>query len=403
MKRLLHYALAVAATAAAVALRLRLEPLVGSQLPFITLFGAVAFAVWVGGRGPGLVAAILGYAAVERLILSGARPATLALDGPAGVAALLSYLFTCLVIIGLGSGLREARRRSEAAARDLRRQQTRLEAEMAELQRTGAALRRSEAELETLADRTPIYLTRCSADRRFVFVNRAAAAVLGLPAHEIVGRTIAEVMGDEAFAVMAPHIDGVLRGEQVEFEAEVPYAHSAPRFVHAIDTPDRDDAGNVVGWFTSVRDVSERRAAAAVLQERERLFRTLVAASSQVTWQYRPGGAPIRQISDEATAWWRAFTGQSEAERTARDGTGWLDAVHPDDRSLAWRNWKEIRAVRGPTEAAYRVRRAGDGGLALAPGQGRAGGRTGRRHRGDRRHPHRHHRSEGSGAGPQRE
>ena len=33
----------------------------GEGVPFASLFGAVAIAVWMGGWGPGVVAAVLGF------------------------------------------------------------------------------------------------------------------------------------------------------------------------------------------------------------------------------------------------------------------------------------------------------------------------------------------------------
>jgi len=361
MRRAAAYLVIGAATAAAIFARLLLNPLLGDRLPFITLFGAVALAVWIGGTFPAVLAAVAGYAFIERFVLRQDPTGSLSPASPAGTVALLAYAFTCLLMIALGSGTRRARRRAEEAAQEVGNQKRRLEYEVAEHRRTGEALRRSEADLELIAERTPVALTRCSRDRRFVFVNRAAAEFLGRPPEEIVGRPIVEVVGEAGMAAIAPHIERVLTGEQVEFEADIPYAHGGKRSMHVVYTPDLDEMGEVAGWFASVQDISTRKEAEAAVVERERLFRTLVESTSQTAWQCRPGGDPIRQIGEETAAWWRAFTGQTEAERTARDGTGWLDAVHPDDRETARQNWMEIRAVAGPTSAAYRVRRARDG------------------------------------------
>jgi len=101
-----------------------------------------------------------------------------------------------------------------------------------------------------------------------------------------------------------------------------------------------------------------RREAEASVRHRELLFRTLVTASSQSVWHYRPGtGTPITQIDEANAAWWREFTGQTEDERTDRDGAGWLDAVHPDERDLVWRTWREIVTAGAPTDVEFRVRR----------------------------------------------
>ena len=66
---LLNWTLAIAALVAAVALRWLLEPLMAGSLPLVTLFGAVAGAVWVGGWRPAVFVGILGYAACSYLFV----------------------------------------------------------------------------------------------------------------------------------------------------------------------------------------------------------------------------------------------------------------------------------------------------------------------------------------------
>ena len=85
-----------------------------------------------------------------------------------------------------------------------------------------------------------------------------------------------------------------------------------------------------------VREVAERawveieRARAELnLRESEARFRTLAETIPQLVWT---------SIADAhwtyASRQWTVYTGQSEAEAI---GLGWLDAVHPDDRVLPWR------------------------------------------------------------------
>lgn len=57
------YALALAAVLLMVAARALLTPVLGYELPFITLFPAVFVAAWLGGLGPAVVAATAGAGA----------------------------------------------------------------------------------------------------------------------------------------------------------------------------------------------------------------------------------------------------------------------------------------------------------------------------------------------------
>jgi len=104
-------------------------------------------------------------------------------------------------------------------------------------------------------------------------------------------------------------------------------------------------------------EIRRRKRSEDALKEREHLFRSLVDASSQSVWHYRPGGLPIKRIDQASVAWWCEFTGQSVAKRTSDGGMGWLDVVHDEDREVARRHWLTLASARASTSAEYRVRR----------------------------------------------
>lgn len=292
---LISYAIAAAATAAALFIRWLLSPLLDHRLPFITLYGAVAFAVWSGGWRPALLATALGYVVAQGAFVETEPHAPLSLTGAGGIAGLVVYLLSCLVVIGLGSGMNAARVQAEAAALEALARQKQLENEMRQHQKTELALRAKEAELELIASRTPLLLIRCSRDGRYLFVNRASAEFLGRQPEEIIGRRLQEILGEEAVAAIRPHIERVLRGEQVEFEMEIPYARPGQRFMHAIYTPDRDERGQVIGWVASITDVSERKRveeARRESEERSRQSEQWLASQAEAS-QVALSGAPL--------------------------------------------------------------------------------------------------------------
>ena len=106
------YALALAALLTAVLLRLLLDPLMGDGLPLVTLFGAIAAAVWVGGSRPAIIVAILGYVVCSYLFIE--PRGRLDLDHLGTVVGLAAYLFTCSLIIGFGEATRVAKNRANA-------------------------------------------------------------------------------------------------------------------------------------------------------------------------------------------------------------------------------------------------------------------------------------------------
>ena len=52
---LVAYGVAVGSVAAAIALRLVLDPMLGTRFPYATLFLAVLVSAWFGGLGPAVV------------------------------------------------------------------------------------------------------------------------------------------------------------------------------------------------------------------------------------------------------------------------------------------------------------------------------------------------------------
>lgn len=141
--------------------------------------------------------------------------------------------------------------------------------------RMEAALHAKEAELKLITTTTPVILTRCRRDLRFLFVNDAAAALYGLKPSQMIGQSIAEIMSDEAFAGLRPLIDRVLKGEMVDFELEIPYPRAGLRWMRGNFMPERNAEGEVVGWIASATDITQRKRVEEKLRESERTERLL--------------------------------------------------------------------------------------------------------------------------------
>ena len=85
--------------------------------------------------------------------------------------------------------------------------------------------------------------------------------MLGHRPEDFVGKQIAEVIGERAFQTILPHVNAVLAGQHVDYEAEVHFKDIGPRIVQVAYAPDEDDSGEVRGWVGSIIDVTEKRQA----------------------------------------------------------------------------------------------------------------------------------------------
>ncbi|MDD1713593.1 MAG: PAS domain S-box protein [Methanoregulaceae archaeon] len=96
-------------------------------------------------------------------------------------------------------------------------------------------------------------------------------------------------------------------------------------------------------------EITERQQVQEILGKSDARFRSLVTATSQIVWTTNSMG----EVVDDLPAW-RAFTGQSEEELR---GSGWTQALHPEDRRPTAQIWKQAVKSRTIYSAEYRLRR----------------------------------------------
>ncbi|MFH0975810.1 MAG: MEDS domain-containing protein [Spirochaetota bacterium] len=141
--------------------------------------------------------------------------------------------------------------------------------DITERKRVETMLLAKEEELQLVADFTPMVLTRLNRDMRYIFANQSCCRLLNRPLNEILGKSAPEIMGDQAFESIRPYIDRVLLGETVVYEMEIPYRDAGKRFMHVTYIPDKNSHGEVVGWFASVLDITDRKQTELAFRESE--------------------------------------------------------------------------------------------------------------------------------------
>jgi len=119
------YVAAFTAVLAALLLRWFLTPWLERSYPFVTLFGAVAIGVWIGGWRPAAVAALGGYFCALVFVHPGDEPR---IDRVADDIGSVLYFAVTGVIIGLGDAMRRARDRLHASETLLRERAAELQA-----------------------------------------------------------------------------------------------------------------------------------------------------------------------------------------------------------------------------------------------------------------------------------
>lgn len=182
-----------------------------------------------------------------------------------------------------------------------------------------------ENQWQALADELPVLVSFVGKDERYRLVNKAYEAWFGHPRAWFVGRTVLEVIGPQAYAVLGPHVRRALAGELFSFEQYgVPYREGGVRDVKVTFVPRRSPDGEVEGYATLLEDVTERRrlererddllaSQAEALAHRAELERQLLGVASHDL------RGPLQTITVAATTLARQGTADPRLTRLIRD------------------------------------------------------------------------------------
>jgi PAS domain S-box-containing protein len=120
------------------------------------------------------------------------------------------------------------------------------------------ARRESEEQMRLLMDSLPVCISYVDSNQRYQFNNATYETWFGESEEELTGRSVQEVLGDEAFAKVRPRIEEVLRGAFVSFADRISFKGAGTRDVEVDYVPHRE-GDQVRGFFALIRDVSARK------------------------------------------------------------------------------------------------------------------------------------------------
>jgi two-component system CheB/CheR fusion protein len=426
----LRWLVALLALAVSIGLRFALDPWLGSEYPFITVFGAVIVAAWFGGAAPALAAAVLGYLAVQYAFV--APRGTLGFQP----VAMVAYAVSSLLIAGFGGAMHAARRRVQSSeerfkrfmenspaavfmkdeagryvymnsaaqslvgrtdwegksdrellpaqtAREVREHDRQVLAgdapaayelafgerqlhstkfpvrdaaggrfvgsvtiDVTDQARAAQALRQQREELRLVTDTVSAAMVRVSADLHYIWVNRVFAGWSGRMPEEIIGHSIAEIIGEDGVRELRPYVERLLAGERVEYERLARFPRLGQRWIHSVAEPTYDPAGVPNGWVAVISDIHERKESEAALNAaREQL--QLVADSMPAAVALVSRDLRYIWVNRRCAEWLgmqpEDVLGRPMAEVIGRDN---LNAIRPHiDRVLAGEHVQYERLV----------------------------------------------------------
>ncbi|WP_160107055.1 PAS domain-containing hybrid sensor histidine kinase/response regulator [Pseudomonas izuensis] len=146
---------------------------------------------------------------------------------------------------------------------------------------TEQALRQSQTELQLIINAMPILISYVDREERFRLNNSAYLDWYGLTPQELYGRTIREVLGDEAYALRAEHIAQALAGRSCSFSIDTPHRDGSIRHALMNYLPRHGADGAVNGFYIFVIDETERKKTEEALLNLNETLEERVAARTQ--------------------------------------------------------------------------------------------------------------------------
>jgi diguanylate cyclase (GGDEF)-like protein/PAS domain S-box-containing protein len=142
--------------------------------------------------------------------------------------------------------------------------------------RKGEELRREAVEkrLRDITDSIPAAIAYCDMQQHCRFFNTPAIRTLDLDRTRLDRYTLREALGEESYALHAPHLPAVMSGKRVAFEANWVH-HDRSRFFLANLVPEWSSAGEVTGFYVMSFDITPLKRAELQHAESERRLRAI--------------------------------------------------------------------------------------------------------------------------------
>lgn len=285
-----RYLAAIAVTAGATLARRLLDPVLHDEFAFITFYPAVAAAARLGGIGPALLTATLGFFIAQWSFIPPRGSWTVFGEGPA--VGLAVYAFMSALIAWLAGGMRNARQRAEQ--------------ELVEKSTAFVRLEESERRFRVLADSAPVLIWMTGTEAGCTYFNRRWLEYTGRPLEAELGDGWADLL----------HPDDRKRRLEVfssSFEARAPFSveyrlrrhDGGYRWFLDHGVPRVQTDGTFLGYIGSCVDISERKEAEESLARHRTLLQvTLRSIGDAVVATDATGRVTfINAVAEDLTGW----------------------------------------------------------------------------------------------------
>jgi PAS domain S-box-containing protein len=204
------------------------------------------------------------------------------------------------------------------------------------------------AQLHALYDGAPVGLAFLDGNLRYVMLNQRLADINGVPMHDHLGKTGAEII-PQLYPKLEPYLLRALSGHPVSdlLIRNNTSVSGEIRTTLRSYQPALDEAGEILGVSIAIMDITALEKEREARKQSEETLRYLMDLSPQIPWMLDPSGRAI-----DVSQRWIEMTGMESGEW--RD-FGWLEAIHPEDRQPTIEVFREAIASKSQLDLKYRV------------------------------------------------
>ena len=132
----------------------------------------------------------------------------------------------------------------------------------------------SERFIRTITDNLPAIVGYVDMEERYQFANSGYRTIMGIDPKHIIGKTIAEVLGQQTRQLIDPYIADVKKGIAVHFERRGTEV-GRPDYFSTDYIPDISPEGMVLGFFIHITDISAQKRSELLLRQSEQRLKAV--------------------------------------------------------------------------------------------------------------------------------
>ena len=136
--------------------------------------------------------------------------------------------------------------------------------------------------MQTITASVPVLLGQVDRQFRYVFCNEKYQQWFGIDPKTAIGKTIAEVFGDDAFAELQPKLQQVLQGEQLEYVAKPTFG----RIFNLCFVPQFSDKNRVEHIIIVANDITDTHLQQQKIQRERDRFDAIIHGTNLGTWEW---------------------------------------------------------------------------------------------------------------------